>query len=163
MISVYNCVSESASHPSMLRMDAASCQKLTFRWFYEIQILAREMATAASNVLKVADSISVPDSFLIHVLCCLWRSKCHLSVRILNSSWNRLNAIAGLISLHSASNLMDIKVSKIWFWLFSEITILETFFCAIWHAKSCDLLISCNIVWRVLRGCCKWCEALSSS
>ena len=39
-------------------------------------------------------------------------------VRISSFSWNRLNTIAGVVSLHSASNFFYINVSRIVFWFF---------------------------------------------
>ena len=42
--------------------------------------------------------------------------------------WNRWNQIAGAVSLHSASNFIDINVSRNWLWVFPEITICDAVF-----------------------------------
>ena len=66
-------------------------------------------------------------------------------VKISKSSWNLSNAIAGVVSLHSAIILMLIHISRIWFY---AIVFLNDF----WQ----------NLSWRVLRtlhashGCCKF-------
>ena len=51
---------QSASHPSMLRMDAARCRKVTFRRLSAIKIIARENVSVVSDPTKVVDFKSVP-------------------------------------------------------------------------------------------------------
>ena len=74
------------------------------------------IATTSRDVSNVADSIYVLESFFTSRLMMFqnqfWSEFDFIFVEITTSSWNLLNAIAGMVSLHSASILMVINVSR---------------------------------------------------